>query len=62
MGHSKSSPKREINSIIGLLQETRKITNKQPNVTLKGTRKKTTKPQVSRMRKLQTSEQKQSRV
>ena len=33
----------EIHSITGLTQETRKISNKQPNFTLKGTRKRTTK-------------------
>ena len=39
MGHSKSIPKREIHSITGLLQETRKVSNKQPNLIPKGIRK-----------------------
>ena len=39
MGHSKSSPEREVHSITGLSQETRKISNKQPNPTPKRTRK-----------------------
>ena len=36
-----NSPKREIHSISGLPEEIRKISNKQPNFTLKGTRKRT---------------------
>ena len=39
MGHSKSSSKREIYSNTGLPQETRKISNKQPKFTPKGTSK-----------------------
>ena len=38
MGHGKSSSKREVYSNTVLLQETRKIPNKQPNLTLKATR------------------------
>ena len=42
MGHSESSPKREIDGITGLPQEIRKISNKQSNFTLKRTRKRIT--------------------
>ena len=52
MEHSESSPKREIHSMTGLPQETRKISNKPSNFTLKGTRKRTTKPKVSRRKEL----------
>ena len=38
MGHSKSSSKKEVYSNIILPQETRKIPNKQPNLTTKATR------------------------
>ena len=38
MGHSKSSPKKEVYGNIILPQEIRKISNKQPNFTLKATR------------------------
>ena len=49
MGHSESSPEREVHSITGLPQEARKISEKQYNFTLKVTRKKQqTKPKVSR--------------
>ena len=44
MGFSKSRSKREVYSNIGLHQETRKISNKQSNLTLKGTRKKNPNP------------------
>ena len=37
--HSKSSPKREVHSTIGLPQEARKISNKQSDPTPKRTRK-----------------------
>jgi len=37
MGHSKSSSKRELYRDTSLPQKTRKISNKQPNLTLKGT-------------------------
>ena len=42
MGCSKSSSKREVYSNTNLPQETRKISNKQPNITPKGTRKRRT--------------------
>ena len=38
MGHSKSSSKKEVYSDTILPQETRKISNKQPNLTPKATR------------------------
>ena len=45
MGHSKSSSKREVyNSKTISPQETRKITNTQPNLTLKAMREKRTPP------------------
>lgn len=40
MGYSKSGTKREIYSNLGLPQETRKISNKQCNITPKGIYKK----------------------
>ena len=53
MGCSKSSSKREGYSYIRLPQETRKISNKQSNLTPEGTRKeKPTKPQVSRRKEI----------
>ena len=42
MGGNKSSPKREIYSNTILPQETRKISNKQPNITLKANRERIT--------------------
>ena len=39
VGYSKSSSKKEVYSNTSLPQETRKISNKQPNLTPKGTRK-----------------------
>ena len=39
IGHSKSSPKREVYRDTGLPQKIRKISNKQPNVTSKAIRK-----------------------
>ena len=42
MGCSKSSPKREIKSKTILLQETTKISNKQPNLTPKAIRERRT--------------------
>ena len=47
-GTGKSSSKREVYSNTILPQETRKITNKQPNLISKATREKQTKPKVSR--------------
>ena len=43
MGYSKSSSKREVHSDKCLPQETRKISNKQPNFTSQGTSKRKTK-------------------
>ena len=48
MRFSKNSAKRKIYSDIRLPQETREKTNKQPNVTLRGTRKRTKKHKVCR--------------
>ena len=45
MGHSKSISKREVYSNTNLPQETRKISNKQPNLTPKATRERTNKTQ-----------------
>ena len=45
MGCSKSSSKREVYSYTSLPQETRKILNKQSNLTPKGTRERTNKTQ-----------------
>ena len=39
MGHCKSSAKGKVHSNTGILQETRKKSNKQPNFTPKATRK-----------------------
>ena len=53
MGCSKSSTKREVYSYTSLPQETRKISNKQSNLTPKGTRgRRTTKPKVSRRKEI----------
>ena len=43
MGCHKSSVKKEVFSNISLPQETREMSNKQPNLTLKATRKRRTK-------------------
>lgn len=43
MGCSRSSSKREVYSNTSLLQETRKISNKQPNLIPKATRERTNK-------------------
>ena len=48
MGCSKNGSEREVYNNTILLQETRKISNKQPNLTPKRTREKRTKPKVSR--------------
>ena len=48
MGCSKSSSKREVYHNMILPQETRKISNKQPNLTPKATRERRTKPKMSR--------------
>ena len=52
MGRSKSSSKREVYSNTILPQETRKISNKQPNLTPKAIRERTTKPKVSRRKEI----------
>ena len=52
VGHSESSPKKEIQRISGLPEETRMIPNKQSIITLKRTRKRTTKPKVSRRKEI----------
>ena len=51
MGQRESRPGREIHSIIGLLQETRKISNKQYNFTHKGTRNRKTNKDHSEWQK-----------
>ena len=51
MGCSKSSSKREVNSNTILPQETRKISNKQPNLTPKAIREKEQKPSKVNRRK-----------
>ena len=45
MGCSKSSSKREVYSNMSLPQKTRETSNKQPNLTSKATRKRTTQQQ-----------------
>ena len=52
MGCSKSSSKREVYSNTILPQETRKISNKQSNLTPKGTRERKRKHKVSRMKEI----------
>ena len=49
MGCNKSSSKKEVYS---LPQEIRKISNKQPNFTTKGTKKEQTKPKLSRRKEM----------
>ena len=61
MGCSKSSPKREVYSNTILPQEARKTSNRQPNFTLKTTRKKKKNrnpPKLVEGKKSQKSEQK----
>ena len=48
MGCSKRSSKREVYSYTSLLQETRKFSNKQSNLTPKGTRERRTKKKQKR--------------
>ena len=50
MGYRKSSGKREVYSNISLLQETRKILNKQPNLIL--VKEEKTNPKVSRRKEV----------
>ena len=45
---SKSGPKREVYSNTGLNQEARTISNKQPDITLKGAITRTTKSKASK--------------
>ena len=52
MGCNKSSSKKEDYTATSLPQKTRKISNKQPNLTPKGTRKKRTKPKISRRKEI----------
>ena len=52
MGHRKSNPKREIHSITGLSQETRKRSNKQSNFAPKELKKEQTKPKLSRRKEI----------
>ena len=52
MGCSKNSSKREVYSNTSLPQETRKISNKQSNLTPRGTRERRTKPKVSRRKEI----------
>ena len=53
MGCSKSSSKREVYSYTSLPQETRKLSNKQSNLTPQGTReRRTTKPKVNRRKEI----------
>ena len=52
MGCSKSSSKREVYSNTILTQETRNISNKQPNLTPKAIRERTKKPKVSRRKEI----------
>ena len=53
MGCSKSSSKKEVYNNTVLPQETRKVSNKQPNLTPKGTREEEQKrPKVSRRKEI----------
>ena len=54
MGYNKSSPKREVNSNTILPQETRKTSNKQPNITPKTNwkKKEQRKPKIIRRKKI----------
>ena len=52
VGCSKSSSKREVYSDTSLTQETRKISNKQPNLTPIGTRKRKTKLKISERKEI----------
>ena len=52
MGHSKSSSKREVYSNTVLSQETRKSSNKQPNLIPKATRAGRTKPEFNRRKEI----------
>ena len=52
MGSSKNSSKRKVYSNTSLPQDTRKISNKQPNLTPIATRGKRTKPKISRRKEI----------
>ena len=52
MGCSKSSSKTELFSNTSLAQETRKVSNKQSNLTSRGSRERRTKPKVSRRKEI----------
>ena len=52
MGYNKSSSKREVLSNTILPQETRNISNKQPNLTPKATRERRKNPKVSRRKEI----------
>lgn len=53
MGSSRSNSKREVYSNVSLPQETRRISNKQPNVTHRAIReRRTNKTQVSRKKEI----------
>ena len=57
MGCSKSSSKREIQSNTSLPQETRKISNKQSNLTPKGTRERRTNKTQSQQKERNQKDQ-----
>ena len=48
MGHSKSSPEKEVHSGTGLPKKHRNISNKQPHPTTTRTGEKTTKPRANK--------------
>ena len=52
VGHWESNPKKEIHSITGLSQETRKRSNKQSNFAPKELKKEQTKPKLSRRKEI----------
>ena len=57
MGHSKSSPKKEVYGNIILPQEIRKISNKQPNFTLKATRERRSSKTQSQQKEINHKDQ-----
>ena len=61
MGHSESSAEREIPSIAGLSQETRIISNKQSNLTFKGTRIRITNKAQSEQKKGNNKDQRRNK-
>ena len=52
MGSIKNSSKRKVYSNTSLPQDTRKISNKQPNLTPIATSRKRTKPKISRRKEI----------